>query len=457
MKMAKRKSIFICQECGNEAPRWMGQCPACRAWNSLVEEFPPPEGLARVPFLDHRNEAEGARPVRLDEIEVGREIRFSTGNDEIDRVLGGGIVRGSAVLVAGDPGIGKSTLMTELGKNLKSHRLLYVTGEESPAQVKLRASRLGVSGQDFLLLPETNVESIIHSMQDVDPGLMIVDSIQTLYRPDIQSAPGSVAQVRESAYALIRMAKMSGTAVFIVGHVTKDGAIAGPRVLEHMVDTVLYMEGDRHHSFRILRAVKNRFGSTNEIGVFEMRSTGLHPVDNPSRIFLSERTEDTAGAVVVCSVEGSRPILAEIQALVTPTSYATPQRTTTGYDARRLQMLLAVLEKREGLRMSSSDVFVNVTGGLRLTEPAIDMGIVAALASSFKDRPVDRRAVLIGEIGLGGEVRAVTHLESRLKEAANLGFRNAYVPSPDLADLRKPADMVVEGVASIHHLMDLLL
>ncbi len=455
--MAKPKPVFVCQECGNETHRWMGQCPVCKAWNALVEEMPLPDIAARVPFSRRTEHPVGNNAVLLDEISPGHEMRLRLGERELDRVLGGGIVRGAAVLIAGNPGIGKSTLMTELGKYISSELIMYVTGEESPEQVKMRASRLGLSGNHVLLLAETNVESIVSTVLDKMPGILIVDSIQTLFRPEFSNAPGSVSQVRESAAALIQLAKSTGTAVFIVGHVTKDGAIAGPRVLEHMVDTVLYLEGDRHHTFRILRSVKNRFGSTNEIGVFEMNSTGLHPVDNPSHIFLSDRSSDTAGAVVVCSMEGTRPILAEIQALVSPTSYPSPQRAANGYDSRRLQMLLAVLEKREGLRLSTHDVFVNVTGGLRLTEPAIDLGIVAAVASSFHDRAVDHSAVLIGEIGLGGEVRPVTHIESRLKEAATLGFSRAFLPASGMKDISVPGKLAVTGVTSIHELIDLAL
>lgn len=378
-----------------------------------------------------------------------------TRNDELDRVLGGGIVRGSAVLVAGDPGIGKSTLMTELGALLKNLKILYVTGEESPAQVKMRAERLGVDSDTFLLLAETDVESIIACVHDEQPDLLVVDSIQTVYRTDLNSAPGSVAQVRESAAALIQMAKATGTAAFIVGHVTKQGSIAGPRVLEHMVDTVLYLEGDRHHAFRILRAVKNRFGSTNEIGVFEMQSDGLSAVANPSALFLSERAAHASGTAVVCSVEGTRPLLAEIQALVTDTSYSTPQRTATGFDPRRLQMLLAVLEKRVGLRLSGSDVFVNVTGGLKLSEPAVDLGMVAAIVSSFRNRAIPATSVLIGEVGLGGEIRSVSQLDARIREASKLGFSDIIVPESARGAANASATRLT-GVGSLEALMDIL-
>ncbi|TDI72128.1 MAG: DNA repair protein RadA [Bacteroidetes bacterium] len=451
--MAKVKIVFVCQECGNESPRWMGQCPSCKAWNSFVEETPLPVTRSRG-ALSKIDKPYGGKPIRLDEVGSELESRMPTGVPEIDRVLGGGVVRGSAILVAGDPGIGKSTLMTELGLYLKNHSILYIAGEESPGQIKMRAERIGVSGDHMRLLPETNVESIIHTVLDDQPEILIVDSVQTLFSSDVQSAPGSVAQVRESAAALIQLAKISNIAVFFVGHVTKDGAIAGPRVLEHMVDTVLYLEGDRHHAYRILRAVKNRFGSTNEIGVFEMTATGLSPVKNPSRIFLSDRQVESPGSVVVCSVEGTRPILAEIQALVVPTSYATSQRTTTGYDGRRLQMLLAVMEKRSGMKLSGNDVFLNVAGGLRLSEPAIDLGIVAAIASSFRDIPVDRGTVHIGEVGLSGEVRAVSHLEPRLKESANLGFNRALIPSLGSEEKLRVDGIEVQELDSIKDLME---
>jgi len=397
--------------------------------------------------------ATSTRPLKLKDIQSGSERRIRTDNVELDRVLGGGIVEGSVVLIAGDPGIGKSTLMTELATLLSDTKLLYVTGEESPSQVKMRAERMGVASDNFLLLAETDVESIIRTVQDEEPAVMVVDSIQTIFRSDLTSAPGSVTQVRESAAALIQMAKSTGTATFIVGHVTKSGTIAGPRVLEHMVDTVLYLEGDRHHVFRILRAVKNRFGSTNEIGVFEMEARGLTPVDNPSELFLADRNMLSPGSVVACSMEGSRPMLAEIQALVTPTSYSNPQRTATGFDGRRLQMLLAVLEKRAGLPLSTCDVFLNVTGGLRLSEPAADLAVAAALASSHRDIPLPSMAMITGEVGLGGEVRAVAQLEARLAETSRLGFTQAFVPDRGLDKKSTPKGLDCVGLKSLDHMM----
>lgn len=455
--MAKTRSKYVCQACGYDAPKWMGQCPGCSEWNTFAEEAGRQPVKARVSPLQANGTAGGSRPLPIREVELGDETRIVTGVAEFDRVMGGGIMHGSLNLIAGDPGIGKSTLMTELGRYLPERRILYVTGEESVRQVKLRAQRLGVDTDNFYLLAETNVEAIIAAAQEVEPDLMVVDSIQTVFRPDIESAPGSVSQVRESTAALLQLTKGMDFPTFVVGHVTKQGAIAGPRVLEHMVDTVLYFEGDRHHAFRILRSVKNRFGSTNEIGVFEMREVGLEEVKNPSEIFLSERSYGISGSTVVCSMEGTRPVLVEIQALVTPTSYGTPQRTATGFDTRRLQMLLAVLEKREGLRLSSQDVFVNVAGGVRLEEPAVDLGVIVAVASSFRDVPTDTSTVLIGEVGLGGEVRTVSQLLPRLKEASKLGFERAIVPKNNLKGITAPSNLEVTGVERLHDVLDFVL
>lgn len=433
----------------------MGQCPQCETWNAMVEEVMPAKVVARVPAMSSNGAAPG-RPTPLHEVALGAETRIATGVAELDRVLGGGIMHGSLILIAGDPGIGKSTLMTEMGKYVAGRKILYVTGEESVRQVKLRAGRLGVDTESFYLLSETNVERIVDAARDLEPDVMIVDSIQTVFRPDIESAPGSVSQVRESASALMQITKEMDFPTFLVGHVTKQGSIAGPRVLEHMVDTVLHFEGDRHHAYRILRSVKNRFGATNEIGVFEMRSDGLAEVTNPSEIFLSEREYDVSGSTVICAMEGTRPVLVEIQALVTPTSYGTPQRTATGYDAKRLQMLLAVLEKREGLRLSTHDVFVNAAGGVRLDEPAVDLGVVVAVASSFKDRDIDRGTLFVGEIGLGGELRSVGMLEPRLREAAKLGFRRAVVPKNNVKGLPE-CGLEVEGARRLHEVLDFVL
>lgn len=455
--MAKIKTRYVCQVCAHASPKWLGRCPGCDEWNTFAEESVAVRTPVKARVSSMRRGSSGAQPQPLAAIALGDETRLLTGVAEFDRVMGGGIMHGSLTLVAGDPGIGKSTLMTELGKYLPQRRVLYVTGEESLRQVKLRAQRLGVASEAFLLLAETNVEEIIAAAQDAQPDLLVVDSIQTVFRPDVESAPGSVSQVRESASALMQFTKSMDVATFLVGHVTKAGSIAGPRVLEHMVDTVLYFEGDRHHAYRILRSVKNRFGSTNEIGVFEMRGTGLHEVANPSEIFLSERSYGASGSTVVCALEGTRPLLVEIQALVTPTSYGTPQRAATGFDYRRLQLLLAVLEKREGLRLNTHDVFLNVAGGVRLEEPAVDLGVVVAVASSFRDIPSDTGTVLIGEVGLGGEIRTVSQLELRLKEAAKLGFERALVPKNNLKNVTSPKSIKTTGVERLREALDLVL
>ena len=445
--MANDPPRFVCQNCGHVAHKWMGKCPECGAWNSFVEEKARSEVKARVPkrrrgaFSTDREDDH--RPQRLADVEMGEETRLETGVAELDRVMGGGITRGALSLLAGDPGIGKSTLMTELGKYLPDRQILYVTGEESTRQVKLRAQRLGVGGEGLLLFAETNVEAVADAAEEADPDVLVVDSIQTIFRPDLESAPGSVSQVRESAATLRRLTKELECATFLVGHVTKKGTIAGPRVLEHMVDTVLYFEGDRHHAYRILRSVKNRFGAANEIGVFEMRENGLRQVENPSEIFLAERGYGVSGSTVVCSLEGTRPILVEIQALVSDSRYSSPQRTATGFDQRRLQMLMAVLEKRAGLAFSDHDVFLNVAGGVKLDEPAVDLGVAVACASSFRDIPADTGTVLIGEVGLGGEVRSVSQVEPRLREAAKLGFARAVVPESGRDGLAQPDGLEV--------------
>lgn len=398
-----------------------------------------------------------AVPKPISEVEIGEMPRIVTGEQELDRLMGGGIMRGSIVLVAGDPGIGKSTLMTELGRYLDPLTILYVSGEESARQVKLRAERLGAATDNVLLLAETNAPAILDAIEDSLPDVVVIDSIQTLYDPDVSSAPGSVSQIRENAAALMQLTKRMNAATFLVGHVTRSGSIAGPRVLEHLVDTVLYFEGDRNHGYRILRAVKNRFGSTNEIGVFEMTSAGLQQVLNPSEIFLSERQSGIAGSCVVCAVEGSRPLLVEVQALVSKTSYGVPQRTSAGFDPKRLQLLLAVLEKREGLAMGGHDVFLNIAGGVRIEEPAADLGIAAAIASSLYDVPADKYGVLIGEVGLGGEIRGVSRLETRLKECAKLGFERAIVPSKSLQGFVLPSNIEIIGVQTVSEVLELFL
>jgi DNA repair protein RadA/Sms len=460
--MAKAKTRYVCQDCGHAAPRWTGQCAGCGAWNTLVEEAAPTVVKASVVRANGgggrlKGAYGDARPQRLREVAVSEQPRLLTGLKELDRVMGGGIMHGSLTLVAGDPGIGKSTLMTELARHLPEHTLLYVTGEESAQQVKLRAERLGVDADALYLFPETNVEAILAAAQEVQPDVMVVDSIQTVFRPDLTSAPGSVAQVRESAAALLDLTKNLPVATFLVGHVTKAGSIAGPRVLEHMVDTVLHFEGDRHHAYRVLRAVKNRFGAANELGVFEMRERGLVEVESPSALFLAERAYGRSGSVVVAAMEGTRPLLVEVQALVTPASYGTPQRTATGFDGRRLQVLLAVLEKRAGLRLSQHDVFLNVAGGVRLEEPAVDLAVALAVASSLRDVPADSGAVVAGELGLGGEVRAVGRVEPRLGEARQLGFERVLLPKANLKNLEAPAGLELMPVSTLSEALDLVM
>ena len=426
--MDRRRARYVCQNCGHVSPKWLGRCPDCGEWNSLVEEVatPPPARAGR-----RSSPAAPAQPVSVAEVPQAAETRTPIGLAEFDRVLGGGLVDGSVVLVGGDPGIGKSTMLMQIGERLArgGARVLYVSAEESVRQTKLRADRLGAAAPGLLLLAENDLDVILQTASAQRPAALIVDSIQTVYRADVASAPGSVAQVRECTAALVRLAKDEGVAVFIVGHVTKEGAIAGPRVLEHLVDTVLYFEGDRHHAYRILRATKNRFGSTNEIGVFEMAASGLVEVLNPSAAFLSERPREAPGSAVICAIEGSRPLLVEVQALVSPTHFGMPRRTAAGVDYNRLLLLLAVLERRAGLHLAAQDVYVSVAGGVGVDEPAADLGIAVAVASSLRDRPVDPRAVVIGEVGLAGEVRAVPQMGKRLNEAVRLGFERAVIPA----------------------------
>ncbi|MBM4169966.1 MAG: DNA repair protein RadA [Ignavibacteria bacterium] len=452
--MAKVITKYVCQSCGYHSPRWVGKCPNCNEWNTFVEEAPSPLKVSKKPA----GAASRVDPVPIEELEHEDVLRWQTGIVEFDRVLGGGIVPGSLVLLGGDPGIGKSTLLMQMAIHLKDSVILYVTGEESARQIKLRADRLqATSVKNILLLAETNLDLIIDIIERGLPDVIIVDSIQTMYRPGLESAPGSVSQVRESTALLLRLAKIRGSAVFVVGHVTKEGVIAGPRVIEHMVDCVLQFEGEAHYSYRILRALKNRYGSTNEIGIFEMHETGLREVPNPSEVFLSERHYGTSGSTVVASMEGTRPILVEVQALVTPTSYGVPQRNTTGVDYRRLSLLLAVLEKRMGMRLGSFDVFVNVAGGVRIDEPAIDLGIAVSIASSLRDVPVDSSSVAIGEIGLGGEIRTIGHIEKRIQEAAKLGFRRVIVPEGNIKGIKPNGDIEVIGVDRVSRAIEELL
>lgn len=419
-----KKSKYVCQVCGYDSPKWLGRCPNCDSWNTLVEEAIPSGRGDRIPVKK-------SEPIPISGVAVKSEPRVLTNIKEFDRVLGGGIVKGSLILISGDPGIGKSTLILQATHQLAKNgmRILYVSGEESIQQTKLRAERVGAAHCDNLtVLSETNIDLIWESTASFKPDVMVVDSIQTTYSSDLAGAPGSVGQVRECGGYFLRIAKNEGITIFLVGHVTKQGVVAGPRTLEHLVDTVLYLEGDLHHQYRILRTTKNRFGSTNEIGVFEMSESGLIEVENPSEVFLEERSFQTPGSAVVAAVEGTRPLLVEVQALVSPTAYGMPQRVATGVDYKRLSMLLAVLERRAGLKIGNHDIFVNIAGGIRIDEPAVDLGEVCAIASSLLDKPIDSTTVLIGEVGLSGEVRAVSHLQKRLVEAQKLGFLKCIIP-----------------------------
>jgi len=448
----KEKTRFVCQNCGYEAIKWMGRCPDCGQWSSMVEE------VIKAPLKEgHRMSTMGeAEP--LTAISLAAELRLKTGLSEFDRTLGGGVVPGSLILIGGDPGIGKSTIILQVLDRLarQNLRALYLSGEESAQQIKLRAERLGIHSDDLYVLTGTCIEDFLDRVTPLRPDIVAVDSIQTLHTEDMASAPGSVGQVREVASRLMAYAKGTGIPVFLVGHVTKDGAIAGPKVLEHLVDTVLYFEGDRGHMFRILRAVKNRYGSTNEIGVFEMKDSGLEAVGNPSRIFLEERPEDVPGSAVIACLEGTRPLLVEIQALVGPSPLGMPRRTAIGVDPNRISLLVAVLGKRVGMDLGNQDIFVNVAGGLKVDEPAADLGIVSAMMSSFLNRPIPRDLIVFGEVGLAGEVRAVNQPEMRLNEAKKLGFAQAILPKTSLDGLKTPPSMTVLGVGSVQELHERL-
>ena len=449
--MKKSKTSFFCQHCDYMSPKWLGKCPSCNGWNCFAEELvsePESGGRAEMKF--------DGKPLPIEDIPAQEGQRTLTGIAEIDRVLGGGIVSGSAILIGGEPGIGKSTLMLQVMKNLAGNgqKVLYISGEESAHQIKLRSNRIGATTKNLLLLVEVSLERILEQIKKVEPAIVVIDSIQTVYSGDLMSAPGSVGQVREASSRLILFSKKNGIPVFLVGHVTKDGSIAGPKVLEHMVDTVLYFEGDSGHAYRIIRSIKNRFGPTNEIGVFEMQDKGLKEVPNPSAFFLEQRPQNVPGSVVVPSLEGTRPILVEIQALVSATNLGMPRRTAIGVDHNRVSLLVAVLDKICGMHLGGSDIFINVAGGIRVEEPAVDLGVVAAMASSFLDRPVDSRTVILGEVGLTGEVRAVSQIEVRVKEAARLGFSRCVVPKTNAKQLTKIGKMEVCAISSLKELLE---
>jgi DNA repair protein RadA/Sms len=446
--MAKSKTKFVCQECGYEAAKWLGKCPSCQAWNTFAEET---ETVVKTQGMRTAQPIKQEKAASIIDIESAQDPRILTGNGEFDRVLGGGIVPGSLILVGGDPGIGKSTLLLQTSNALtrNSMKVLYISGEESARQTKLRAERLDAMSPDLYVLCETNIDYMMAAIEEVQPDFLVIDSIQTVYHPDIPSAPGSVSQVRECAAQFMRVAKIKGIATVLVGHVTKEGAIAGPRLLEHMVDCVLYFEGERHHSYRVLRAVKNRFGSTNEIGIFEMREAGLAEVSNPSELFLSERPLGAAGSTVVASMEGTRPVLVELQALVSATNFPTPRRMSTGFDHNRLALIIAVLEKRIGMFLQNQDAYLNVAGGVKLDEPAVDLAAAVSIASSFRDQPTQPYDVIFGEIGLTGEVRGVSRIDQRVREAQKLGFKRVILPEKSLKGWNAPGGIEIIGVRTV--------
>lgn len=450
--MVRIKTVFTCQSCGYQSPKWLGRCPGCTCWNTLLEERVIKS--RKVPAVI--NESASPQPISL--LSNGEEDRLSTGIGELDRVLGSGVVLGSTVLVGGDPGIGKSTLLLEAMGRLanKGCRVLYVSGEESSRQIKLRGERIGITSENLLVYSETMIERILESVEAIKPGALVIDSIQSVYTESLESSPGSVSQVREAAAQLINYTKKKEIPLFLIGHVTKDGSIAGPKVLEHMVDTVLYFEGEKGHPYRILRAVKNRFGSVLEIGVFEMKVAGLEEVNNPSAFFLEERPVDASGSVVVSSIEGTRPILVEIQSLVCPTVFGMPRRTVVGVDHNRVAIMLAILEKKAGLKLANHDVFLKVAGGIRLEEPAIDLGIAISIASNFLDKAIDSKTLVFGEIGLAGEIRTVNQVELRVKEAKTLGFTRCMLPKDNLKGLRVGGSLDIIGVSSVKEAMDVL-
>ena len=453
--MAKARTVFFCTECGNESPKWQGRCPGCGAWNTLQEHIEKPSPISKA--------ASGAvklnrKPQKLSQVSCDDEIRFSTGIGELDRVLGGGAVAGSLVLVGGAPGIGKSTLLLQICNSLCAGRsVLYVSGEESEKQINLRARRLNVDPDSLYILSETRLSDILESVDELKPDILIVDSIQTLFNEDNDSSPGSISQVKDCTMSMLHLSKSTGTTVFVVGHINKDGAIAGPKVLEHMVDCVLYFEGDPNSSYRLLRAAKNRFGSTNEIGVFDMQDSGLVEIPNPSQMLLDGRPEGASGTCVACVMEGTRPLLAEVQALVTKTSFNVPRRTADGFDFNRAVLLMAVLEKRGGLKLSQFDSYINVIGGLRLDEPGADLAVVLAIASSYRDQVIPKDLLAIGEVGLTGEIRTVSHMNQRLSEAARLGFHTCIIPKAGSEKLDIPSDINVFRVRNIREAIEIAL
>jgi DNA repair protein RadA/Sms len=457
--MAKKaKTAYVCQSCGYDSSKWLGKCPSCQSWNSFVEEIIHPETVEKTQWQvsSETGKPKVAVPTPISEIIATEEQRTRTGDDELDRVLGGGIVAGAVILVGGEPGIGKSTLMLQLGLQLNQLKTVYVSGEESAQQIKMRADRLPWKSENCFILTETNTQAIFLQLEQTRPNVVIIDSIQTLHSSYIESGAGSVSQVRECTAELIKFAKETHTPVFLIGHITKEGSIAGPKVLEHMVDTVLQFEGDRHLSYRILRTIKNRFGSTAELGIYEMRAEGLRQVSNPSEILISQREGDLSGVSIGATLEGNRPLLIEVQSLVSPSVYGTPQRSCTGFDSKRLNMLLAVLEKRAGFKVGFNDVFLNITGGLRIEDPALDLAVCTSILSSLNDTPIPSRVCFAAEVGLGGEIRAVNRIENRVAEAAKLGFEEMYVSKFNQKSLPKKLPINVHFVSRLDDLVQFL-
>ncbi len=456
--MSKVKTAFFCQNCGNESAKWLGKCPACNEWNTFVEEVIQKENTNSTSWNSLSNtDRKDIKAISIEAVSTQAEERFLTNDAELNRVLGGGIVPGSIVLVAGEPGIGKSTLFLQNGLALVDKKVLYISGEESEQQIKMRANRLNIHHPDFYILTETNTQSIFQEIKKIKPDVVIIDSIQTLSTPHIESTPGSVSQIRECTAAFQRFAKETNIPVFLIGHITKDGSIAGPKILEHMVDTVLQFEGDRHYTYRLLRTVKNRFGSTAELGIYEMMGNGMRPVQNPSELLISQKEEQLSGTAVAATVEGMRPLLIEVQALVTQSVYGTPQRTTSGFDLRRLQLLLAVLEKRGGFHFGMKDVFLNIAGGLKVEDPSIDLAIVCALLSSYDDTPIAQHICFAGEVGLNGEVRAVNRIEQRIAEAEKLGFEKIILSKYNQKNItHKPAHIEVVACSKVDEVYKLL-
>ena len=455
--MAKIKTKYVCQECGYENSKWLGKCPECSNWNTFVEEIEEKRSKSNkeVFVIDKSS----SRPLNINSIETIKEQRFSTCINELDRVLGGGVVKGSLVLVGGDPGIGKSTLLIQVSSNVANSgkKVLYISGEESASQIKMRAQRLGIKSDNLYIFAENNLSIIEAHLESVNPDLIIVDSIQTVFSPEITSAPGTVSQIKEGTSRFMKISKKMGISTFVVGHVTKEGALAGPKVVEHMVDTVLYFEGERFNTYRLVRAVKNRFGSTNELGVFEMREIGLVELENPSKILISEKPKDVAGSVIISTVEGTRPMLLELQALVSPTSFGIPKRTATGVDYNRVSLLMAVLEKRVGMQIQNQDVYINVVGGIKINEPSIDLGIVMSIASSFRNIPIDGNVAITGEVGLTGEIRAVSFIEKRIAECKKLGFTKIIIPKSNYEAVKDIKGIDICPVDSVRQAINIVL